>query len=318
MKKVTVSSSAKLHLSGEHAVVYGNPAVLVSTSKRLYVTISRDPFAKSMVLSELIATDPYVGHIVQTFQTHMGQVVSTDIHIGIVSDVPIKAGMGSSAAFAVSFVGALMAFYEKEWSVQKINEVAFLAEGFIHTNSSGGDTAIVTHGGLLWYRKELDYLKTFWLLSYKVPKSFPPMILIHTGRTESTGDLVSLVGKKREAKPQEFIQTLWEFQLVTKDMVAAIHDENESLFIDTVKKNEMLLEKLGVVSVSTKKLIREIESLGGVAKISGAGGVMTGSGTVLVVHKDPSVIEKIAKKYAYPFSQVVLSGIGVRLEQAVA
>ena len=318
MKKVTVSAPAKLHLSGEHAVVYGNPAVLVSTSKRLYVTLAQDGFSQSTLLSECISTDPYLGHIVKTFETHMALSVSKDIHIAVVSDIPVRAGMGSSAAFAIACVGALMAFHDKEWQVQKINELAFLAEGFIHTNSSGGDTAIVTHGGLLWYRKELEYLKTFWLLSYKVPKSFPPMVLIHTGRTESTGDLVSLVKKKKETKPKEFIQTLWEFQLVTKDMVASIHDENEPLFIEAVKKNEMLLEKLGVVSVSTKKLIREIETLGGVAKISGAGGIMTGSGTVLAVHKDPKVIEKLAQKYAYPFSQVVLSGVGVRLEQAVA
>lgn len=318
MKKVTVSAPAKLHLSGEHAVVYGNPAVLVSTSNRLYVTISRDTFSKSIELSELMRTDSYIARIIETFQTHMSQSVSKDLYIGIVSDIPIGAGMGSSASLAVSFVGALMAFYDKEWNVQKINEVAFLAEGFIHTNSSGGDTAIVTHGGLLWHRKELDYLKTFWLLSYKIPKKFPSMVLIHTGRTESTGDLVSLVAKKRDAKPKEFVQTLWEFQAVTKDIVAAIHDENKKLFIDTVKKNETLLEKLGVVSVSAKKCIREIEKLGGVAKISGAGGLMTGSGTILAIHKDPTIIERIATKYAYPFSQVVLSGAGVRLEQAVA
>ena len=119
----------------------------------------------------------------------------------------------------------------KNGMCKKINEVAFLAEGFIHTNSSGGDTAIVTHGGLLWYRKELEYLKTFWLLSYKVPKNFSPMTLIHTGRTESTGDLVALVAKKKALHPKEFIQTLWEFQSVTKDMVASIHDENEGLLL---------------------------------------------------------------------------------------
>lgn len=318
MKKVTVSAPAKIHLSGEHAVVYGNPAVLASTSNRLYVSLSSDALVKSVPISNFRKNDLYINRLIEIFEMHYDIRVEDALYILIVSDIPVGAGMGSSAALAVAFIGALMQFYQKGWNVQKINDLAYQAEGFVHKNSSGSDPAVVTHGGLLWYRKELDFLKMFWLLSYKIPKTFPSIVLIHTKRTESTGDMVALVAKKKTAKPKEFIQTLWEFQRVTKDMVSAIHDENVLLFTDAIRKNEMLLEKLGVVSVSVRKLIREIEKKGGVAKISGAGGVKTGSGTILAVHKDPKVLQSIAKKYKVPFSQVVLSGLGVRTEQVVA
>lgn len=317
MKKVIVSAPAKIHLSGEHAVVYGNPAVLVSTSNRLYVTLSSNKDAKSLTLHTFRKNNSYGDHIIKIFERQYGVAVSDDVYIQITSDIKEGAGMGSSAALAASLLGALMEFYEKGWNIQKINELSHKAEGFVHKNSSGSDTAIVTNGGLLWYRKELDFLKTFWLLSYKIPKSFPPIVLIHTPRSESTGDMVSFVAKKQDANPKQFIQMLWEFQSVTRDIVAAIHDENREQFTKAIKRNEKLLEKLGVVSVSTKKLIREIEKLGGVAKISGAGGRKSGSGTVVAVHKNPRVLQSIATKYTYPFSHVVLSGSGVRIEQVV-
>lgn len=318
MKKVTVSAPAKIHLSGEHAVVYGNPAVLASTSNRLYVTLSSDVLAKSVPVSSFRKNDVYINRIIEIFETHYDIRIKDALHMAIVSDIPIGVGMGSSAALAAALIGGLMQFYQKGWNVQKINDLSYQAEGFVHKNSSGSDPTVVTHGGLLWYRKELDYLKMFWILSYKIPKNFPSIVLIHTKRTESTGDLVTLVAEKNTANPNEFIQLLWEFQHVTKDMVSAIHDENILLFTDAIRKNEMLLEKLGVVSASTKKLIREIEKKGGVAKISGAGGVNKGSGTILAVHKDPKVLQSIAKKYTFQFSQVALSGFGVRIEQAVA
>lgn len=318
MKKVTVSAPAKIHLSGEHAVVYGNPAVLVSTSNRLYVSLSTGSLGKSVLVSIYRKNDLYINRIIEVFENHYDLHIEDTLHILIVSDIPIGAGMGSSAALAAALIGALMQFYDKGWNVQKINDLAYQAEGFVHRNSSGSDPAVVTHGGLLWYRKELDFLKMFWLLPYKIPKNFPSIVLIHTKRTESTGDMVSLVAKKKTAKPKEFIQTLWEFQHVTKDMVSAIHDENILLFSDAIRKNEMLLEKLGVVSASVKILIREIEKAGGSAKISGAGGVKSGSGTIIAVHKDPKVLQSIAKKYKFPFSHVVLSGNGVRIEQVVA
>lgn len=318
MKKVIVSAPAKIHLSGEHAVVYGNPAVLASTSNRLYVSLSSDVLAKSVPVLMLRKNDVYINRIIKVFETHYDIRIKDALHIAIVSDIPIGAGMGSSAALAAALIGGLMQFYQKGWNIQKINDLAYQAEGFVHKNSSGSDPAVVTHGGLLWYRKELDFLKMFWLLSYKIPKTFSSIVLIHTKRTESTGDMVALVAKKNTAKPKEFIQTLWEFQHVTKDMVSAIHDENVLLFTDAIRKNEMLLEKLGVVSVSVRKLIREIEKAGGAAKISGAGGVKSGSGTILAVHKNPKVLQSIAKKYKFPFSQVALSALGVRIEQVVA
>ncbi|MEM2376165.1 MAG: galactokinase family protein, partial [Sulfolobales archaeon] len=38
-KKVTASAPGKVTLFGEHAVVYGEPALVMSINKRIYVTV---------------------------------------------------------------------------------------------------------------------------------------------------------------------------------------------------------------------------------------------------------------------------------------
>ena len=87
--------------------------------------------------------------------------------------------------------------------------------------------------------------------------------------------------------------------------------------MQTIKQNQRLLEQIGVVSKSTMKLIRQIESQKGVAKISGAGGIKTGSGIVIGYHQNPEIINQIAKEFGYNTFQVKLGGEGVRIERIV-
>ncbi len=318
MQKVTVSAPGKLHLSGEHAVVYGNPAVVVSTSLRTTVTLESGASDTSRRSGTLRKSDTFIDEILKVFEGRYGTSVPDDLAIFISSSVPEGAGMGSSAALAVALLGACVTFFDKPWDAQRINELAYQAEKFIHGNPSGSDPAIVTHGGILWYRKELDFLKTFWLLPFKIPKTFAPFVLINTGRSESTGELVGAVARVKEKDVNAFMVTLDAVEQVTKSMTQAIHDENEQDFFEAMKQNERLLEHLGVVSVQAKKLIADIEAVGGAAKISGAGGIQTGSGVVIAMHKNPQKMLDLAKKYALPAFQVVLGGEGVTKVQVIA
>ena len=329
MKKVIVSAPGKLHLSGEHAVVHGKPALVVTTNKRLYVTLENQKSKISAKggsafgrkdqndILKIKNERNYLASIINLLETKYDTQLR-DLSLEITSDIPVGAGMGSSAALVVATIGALIIYLGKPWNPQEINELAFQAEKFQHGNTSGSDPTVITHGGLLWYRKELEFLKTFWLLPFKIPKSFTPFVLVDTGRTESTKDLVvGVVGKKKTQNPGAFELLIAKIEQVTRTITQAIHDEKEVDFRKLVTINERLLEQLGVVSNSTQKFIRDIENSGGAAKISGAGGVKTGSGIVLAVHDDSQKLITLAKKYKYPSFQVALGGEGVRREQVV-
>jgi len=314
MKKVTVSAPGKLHVSGEHAVVYGKPTLIMATTLRMYVTLEK---TTSPLLSVIRESDTYIDAIVKLFENKHGLTVEPDMRLGITSAIPTRSGMGSSAALPVALNGALSTWYGHPWNVQNINEAAYQAEKIAHENSSGGDPAVSTHGGILWYRKELEFLKTLWLLSFNVPKKFAPIVLINTGREESTGDLVHHVANIKKDNEMQFVTLLDAIETVTKNITQAVHDEDEPAFRLAIQKNERLLEKMDVVSVDVVSFIREIETLGGVAKISGAGGKKKGSGVILAAHDKPGVLVDLAKKHEYPSFQVGLGKEGVRLEQVL-
>jgi len=318
--KITVSAPGKLHLSGEHSVVYGKPAVLTSISSRIYVTVEKNPNPIRQLADQIPKSIKAITHK-KNYLVSITKLVEKkfnctfdDFIITVNSDIPEGVGLGSSAALAVATIGALSQILKQPWDARKINELAFEAEKQQHGNPSGGDNTVVTYGGMLWFRREFDFLKTFWLLPFKFPKSFAPFTLINTGRSEITGELVKFV-KRINTDTRE--QVCLEIEKTTKDMMQAIHDEYEPEFRKALKENQRLLTQLGVVSPKTQKLITEIEKSGGVAKISGAGGIKSGSGVAIAMHMQPETIHRLAKTHGFPSFQVQLGGEGVRREQVV-
>ncbi|MCL4200159.1 mevalonate kinase [Patescibacteria group bacterium] len=316
MKKVTVSAPGKLHLSGEHAVVYGKPALVVATSLRLYTTLETG--AGATLLRKMRKNDRYIEAISAAFEKKYGASIKDDVGITITSSIPIGSGMGSSSALAVSLSGALCVWHGMPWNPQAVNDIAYQAEKTIYKGSSGSDPAVSTHGGILWYRKELEFLKTLWLLPFKIPKTFAPFVLINTGRKESTGDLVAHVGEGKKRDEKKFAVLLDAVEKVTKQTAQSIHDEDEKGFRRSISENEQYLEEMGIVSAPVRAFIRAVEEAGGVAKISGAGGIQTGSGVVVAIHDTAQKIIALAKKRKYETFQVVLGGEGVKMEQATA
>lgn len=169
MHKVIVSAPGKLHLSGEHAVVYGKPAVLVATSKRVFVTL--EEFDSSTLIAKTPIPADFIVNVISVIEKKWNLKLK-NISLRINSAVPIGAGMGSSGATSVALSGAFQQFFGFSWNINEINEVAYELEKQIHKNPSGGDNTVSSFGGLLWYRREFEFLKTFWLLPFKIPKSF--------------------------------------------------------------------------------------------------------------------------------------------------
>lgn len=284
---ITVSVPGKIHLMGEHAVVYGKPALLAAINRRLTVTVREGKNNAGGFVAEII-------HIVQThFQTHK------QFHITIDSDIPEGYHLGSSAAVSVGVVGAVTYFLKNVWNPELFNRLAYEAEKMKHGNPSGGDNTAVTFGGLIWYRKELEFLTSIWQLPFK-PK-LNRFYLIDTGKPkESTGDMVAFVAKQKN------LQGVFdENEKQTKRIAVAMKTDDEKTLVDAMRKGERTLERMGVVSKKAMSLIRNIEKSGGAAKILGGGGRADGVGYLLYYGSDPA-------KDAIP---ITLGEEGVRLEK---
>ena len=189
---VLVSAPAKVHIIGEHAVVYGHPAIIAAVGKRIYIeaeesdkVILKDDrwnSKKEWPLEEcseaatkakkLWIECKQKGDFTDlltwakdngTYKTYWKALIGTTLEMtgadsGISlhitkCEIPTGSGLGSSSAAAVAVAKAVNEAYEKNLTLKKINEIAYECEKLVHGNPSGGDNSTSSFGGLVWFQK---------------------------------------------------------------------------------------------------------------------------------------------------------------------
>jgi len=309
---ITVSVPGKIHLMGEHAVVYGKPALLSAINLRMYVSV--EPATKT----EVVSTEgkDYVLYAVEKVKEYFHMESIPQMKITIHSEIPAGFHLGSSAATAVGTVAAVTYFLKKIWNPTVFNQIAYEVEKKQHGNPSGGDNTIVTMGGLLWFRKELEFLKSMWQLDVDIPSSLNHFFLINTGKPkETTGEMVMMVRKRYEKHPVTMERYFLKNEIQTKNIAVALKEQNEQALVHAIQKGEQTLERMGVVGKKVVPYIREMESVGGAVKILGGGGKNEGVGFLLCYHREKGIIKKIGKKFGYTMQPIILECGGVQLEK---
>lgn len=337
MREVTVSVPGKIHLIGEHTVVYGYPAIIASTNRRVTIKITDRKDQKIVIVSKnlegkketeflslkkksgdarknweefinkkdvsslkLISNDPldYILFAVfETFKFYKLKELENGFSLNIDSEIPIGSGSGSSAAIAVGVAAAVTLFLNRKISKKNIFEIALSTEELKHGTPSGGDPATVMNGGLILFQK--SGMRVVKAINFDKNSNLANnFYTADTGRPhESTGEMISKVRKLREENPRETDLIFKDQERLTKELISVFSSDDASRIQEIIKKAERNLEKLGVVSDSVKKIIREIEEFGGAAKISGAGGRKESSGMLLIYSEKPGELKKALNKY---------------------
>lgn len=278
--RVAFSAPAKVILSGEHAVVYGKPALvcainlsldffLISKINTTFFRLSKSCYQKNIFIIE---------KIVKEFLKI--KFINKKFDFKISSQIPIGQGLGSSAALSVAGTAAFLEFFSgKQFGKEIINNLAYQVEKHFHQNPSGVDNAASCFGGLIYYQRGFDFLKNITKLSFSIPKEIEEkLFLIDSGKPkETTAEMVSLV-KKNYSRKTEMI--LSQIETLTKKMVLSLKEKNISEFKKAIFDNERCLEQLGVVSSKTKTFLNKLSQFG-IGKITGAGGRKKGSGFIL-------------------------------------
>ena len=313
MKNIIVSAPGKIHFLGEHAVVYGKAALLAAIDKRISVAISatKEKKVDDLSLEELKKV------IEQAIKRKYKISKIPPYSISISSDIPIGCGLGSSAALSAALTFALLISLGVDADKTTVFDIAYKGESLFHGNPSGGDLATVIEGGLLWYRKEFEFLKTFSPLPFKLHRNIKQFILIDSGRPrETTREMVESVSEFKNKYPKIVEKIFSNQEELTKKMVIALKNGDEDLLIECIKSGQRNLERLRVVGVSAKKIISSIEKLGGAGKIMGGGGYMAGSGMLLAYHNDRKMIQKMLGEMRLQWSDVLLGEQGLRKEKS--
>lgn len=267
MAASTVVSPAKLILMGEHAVVYGSPALI--TAVDLWLQVRIETRQESGVHLDLVEMDhrettdwpdlrayardvrqrwerfveaPGTGsfadvtgddpaHLVKVALGEAArrweEVASPALSVTVRSDQPIGAGFGSSAALGAATVRALASLHGMTPSPEDLYALVLDIERRQHGTPSGVDPAAVLHGGLLWAEATDDGLDPIPL---PAPTLAPGTLRVFQTGTpqESTGTVVDAVRSQRDADPEAFRALLDRMETATRTARDALTDDAPS------------------------------------------------------------------------------------------
>jgi mevalonate kinase len=288
------SAPGKVILFGEHAVVYGRPAlavpvmqvtanVEVSGSARSGIWIDAPDIALHAELNTLSSDHPLAAVIHNLFFT-LGIDPFPSLDIKINSTIPVASGLGSGAAVSVALVRALSTHLGRSLTDEEVNAFAFEIEKLHHGTPSGIDNTVVT------YARPVYFVKGRPPETFKVGSAFT-IVIGDTGLSAPTKESVGDVRKLWEAD-----RTRWESVF---DKVAEIANvarlkiesgEWEQLG-GLMDQNHALLQEMTVSSSPLDRLVQTARKAGALgAKLSGGG---RGGNMIALVH--PGMAETVAK-----------------------
>ncbi len=282
---VTASAPAKVILFGEHFVVYGEPAVVLAIDRRASATAQLRKDERISIKSvDLRVAGTFKG---DRFQASKGgskarlklepirnavqQVLKkaetkTGIDVSIKSNIPIAAGLGSSAAVATSTVAAVSNLLGVELTRDDIFHMAYESERLVHGTPSGIDPAISTYGGTLQFQRGRDFI------DLGVQTNIP-LVIGNTRVERSTGELVAEVRRVKETFPSIIDLVLITGARTALLAVEALRKGNLQTVGELMNINHALLSAVGVSHESLERLIYSARNVGAYgAKLTGGGG----------------------------------------------
>lgn len=274
----SASAPGKIILLGEHAVVYGQPALAVPVLQvQARVTVvSRTRAAERGIKIVAPAVDlesdfdalddqhPLAVAVRMTLRA-CGVTRPPALDLRIESDIPVAAGLGSGAAVSVAIVRALSQHLRCPLSQPEQSSIAFEVEKLHHGTPSGIDNTVVT------FAKPVYFVKGQAPAPFDVGRSLD-LVVADSGRPSSTSEAVARVREAYEADRQSVGLTFATIGVLVAEAREAIGAGDIDRLGNLMDENQTQLEKLGVSTPELETLIAAARRAGALgAKLSGGG-----------------------------------------------
>lgn len=285
----------KVILLGEHAVVYGHPAVACALDRGVHVRVLADPAgpvlrAPHWGLNTPLSTSADVGPLGVALERVRLAVAPQLRAVALEAQdvLPLGSGLGSSAALTVAAARALADAAGVSLSTAQLTDAVHAAEQVFHGNPSGVDQATVIDGGVLRFQRMDPPPHRVEAVAMPAPLTVVVALMRpHLG----TRAAVEALGRLRTSQPRTVNLLMEELGALAQDGVAALGQGQWTTLGQLMDLAHGILHALGVSSNDLDALVRSGRELGALgAKLTGAG---VGGAVVMCTDGDPVGVHRL-------------------------
>ena len=283
-QSVRASASGKAILLGEHAVVYGRPALAVPVSDvRAWATVEQGSCGQGTVINAVDLGQRYAlgtDHkdkaaaplqlTVRNTLDRLGIAIPPHMTVTLSSQIPIARGMGSGPAVATAIVRALCAWYGRALSDQAISDLVYETEVILHGTPSGIDNTVVALERPIYFCRRSDG-PPHHMAALPVRRPLT-LIIADTGQGASTREAIDRVRRAWQDN-RAFYESLFDRtgELVECSRIAIAQGNLEGLG-EQMNENQAILRQIQVSNAALDSLVLSARLAGALgAKLSGGG-----------------------------------------------
>jgi mevalonate kinase len=282
------AAPGKIILLGEHAVVYGRPAIAAPVWENqaravvraaapgagctLYAQDTGEVVTVSMAAgaADHIQAAGAADHALSLVARHAllaaGFTQPPDWIVELSSEIPIASGLGSGAALSAALVKALFAAAGIVAPPQQVSALVYAGEQLYHGTPSGIDNSVVAFERLIWFVKG------------ERPEIFSPGAPLHIAIADSgvpspTKETVAGVRCRWEVARSQIEDCFDQIGALVYDARQVMERGDPQRLGQLFDRNQALLEQIGVSTPQLEALIGAARRAGALgAKLSGGGG----------------------------------------------
>ncbi len=275
------SACGKVILLGEHAVVYGRPALALPIPLAVEAVVRQGGEGVNLViprwgLEQKIrpAGGQGLGGILHNILEGLG-LAGRAMTIEVIPHVPRAMGLGGSAALAVAVIRALDRAFELGLAESAVNALAYECEKAAHGTPSGIDNTIATYGAPLMYQRATTDPEQAGAGRFEeVRLSEPvPLVIGITGRESLTAATVARVRRAWQTHQARYDAIFDQIAALTRAGVEALQSAHFEELGELMNLCQGYLNALQLSTPELEELVHVARQHGALgAKLTGGGG----------------------------------------------
>lgn len=270
------TAPAKIILVGEHAVVYGIPAIAVPVnSMRACARIRHTQGALAVTATDIGRKVVYGEQDAEEVTDQLTRLLKHVVErldlsdprgeILVSSSIPFSSGLGSSAAVSTVVVRAIAYLHDRHLSVDELNEIVFETESIYHGTPSGIDNTVVVYQSPIYFIKNRAIEKLN-------PRDEFHFFIADSGCPASTRDAVDHVRTLYHGDRHAIVKIFEDICRIVDSAKSCLQNGQASSLGRLMLQNHLLLKQLQVSSARMDALVEAALAAGALgAKMSGGG-----------------------------------------------